>query len=405
MIWTAIDEFARQRQTQFAYFVTISMSMMRIFSLLALLSLSTSAYAQWQIQDAHTTSDLQAIDYVRDGVAWASGADGTVLRTENAGLVWQSCSIPPGADRLDLRGIQAFNKNTAIVMTGGKGDLSRLYKTTDGCHSWTLVFTNPDKGGSWAALSFNHADWGVLTGDPVGSVFPIFESSNQGSSWAPWIAGSSRSADAKRTRASARIGEVVFAAGNDSLFLSPPWAFAFVTGGTSGARLYYLDMTGFCQELGTRCTLKFEHVDLRDFQRGSQSGAFAIAAKGHTYFPLRLMVVGGDYKRPQQGTAIFLSSRDGVHIPLTSYFNVDASKVPPHGFRSAVAYDEQHDAWITIGPNGTDISYDDGNIWLALKPGQGDPPDADLHWNAMSLPFVVGSHGRIGLLKVGSLPR
>jgi photosystem II stability/assembly factor-like uncharacterized protein len=384
--------------------------MMRILDLFVLLWLSTSAYAQWQIQDAHTTSDLRAVDYVGDGVAWASGADGTVLRTEDAGLVWQSCTIPPGAEQFDFRGIQAFDKDTAIVMSSGKGDLSRLYKTTDGCHSWALVFTNSDKEGSWAALSFtgsvskHHADEGILIGDTVGGAFPIFQSSNQGSSWAPWITGGSSSADPRRKKARAKDGEVLFAASNGSLSLWALAAFAFVTGGTSGARLHYVDATGLCQELGTRCTLKVEHVDLQGFQLGSSSGAFAIAAKNHhSYFPLRLMVVGGDYERPQQGTAVFVSSRDGFHIPFTSYFSVNVSKVPPQGYRSAVAYDEQHNAWITIGPNGTDVSTDDGNSWQPLKPSQGDRPDADLHWNAISLPFVVGPHGRIGLLKAGSL--
>jgi hypothetical protein len=386
--------------------------MMRIFRLLALLSLSASTYAQWQIQDAHTTSDLRAVDYVGDGVAWASGADGTVLRTEDEGLVWQSCTIPPDAEQLDFRGIQAFDKDTAIVMSNGKGHLSRLYKTTDGCHSWTLVLTNFDNEGSWAALSFtdsiskHHSDEGVLIGDPVGGVFPIFQSSNQGSSWAPWITGGSSSAgEPKRKKASAKNGELLFAASNGALSVWSHAGFVFVTGGISGARLYYVDETGFCQELGTRCTLKFEHVDLPGFQRGSSSGAFAIAAKDHrSYFPLRLMVVGGDYERPEQGTAVFVSSRDGFHIPLTSYFDLNAPRVPPHGYRSAVAYDKQHNAWITIGPNGTDVSTDDGNSWQPLKPGQGDRPDADLHWNAISLPLVVGPHGRIGLLKAGSLP-
>jgi hypothetical protein len=165
-------------------------------------------------------------------------------------------------------------------------------------------------------------------------------------------------------------------------------------------------MTGLCAETGLRCTLKFELVDLPGFRRTFSSGAFALAARDHhSYFPLRLMIVGGDSERPQQGAAVFVSSRGGIHIPLTSYFNVNASQVQPHGYRSAVAYDEQHNTWITVGPNGTDISTDDGHSWQALQPRQGDAPDADQHWNAISLPFVVGPHGRIGLLQPVSLSR
>jgi hypothetical protein len=43
-----------------------------------------------------------------------------------------------------------------------------------------------------------------------------------------------------------------------------------------------------------------------------------------------------------------------------------------------------------VGPNGTDISTDDGKNWQPLKPSPDDPPDADKNWNALSLPFAVG---------------
>jgi hypothetical protein len=72
---------------------------------------------------------------------------------------------------------------------------------------------------------------------------------------------------------------------------------------------------------------------------------------------------------------------------------------PPHGYRSAVAYDATN-TWVAVGPNGTDISTDDGLNWRALKPGPTDAPDADENWNALSLPFVVGPKGRVGKLRI-----
>ena len=81
------------------------------------------------------------------------------------------------------------------------------------------------------------------------------------------------------------------------------------------------------------------------------------------------------------------------------------AQTPPHGYRSAVAYDPTTKTWITVGPNGTDISTDDGRNWRALKPNLKDSeaPDADKNWNALSLPFVVGPHGRIGKLRTNDL--
>jgi len=53
---------------------------------------------------------------------------------------------------------------------------------------------------------------------------------------------------------------------------------------------------------------------------------------------------------------------------------VTPSQTPPHGYRSAVAYDPNHKLWITVGPNGTDISTDDGKNWRALKPLKDQAP-------------------------------
>src|SRR3954447_5901637 len=138
--------------------------MLRIICCACLLLVTClGTHAQWEIETSNTTADLRGIHSIGNGVAWASGTNGTVLRTEDSGYVWQSCAIPPGAEKLDFRGVQGFDANTAIVMSSGKGDLSRLYKTTDGCHTWKLIFTNPDADGFWDAIVANRQD-GLVVG-------------------------------------------------------------------------------------------------------------------------------------------------------------------------------------------------------------------------------------------------
>ena len=41
-----------------------------------------------------------------------------------------------------------------------------------------------------------------------------------------------------------------------------------------------------------------------------------------------------------------------------------------------------------------------GHVQLGVvaNPALHEPPDADQHWNGLSLPFVVRAHGRIGKL-------
>src|ERR1700733_4562663 len=159
--------------------------------LLAFLFAAPAARAQFDMEESHTTASLRGVHNVGAGVAWASGTNGTVLRTEDGGYLWQNCTIPPGAEKLDFRGIQAFDANTAIVMSSGPGDQSRIYKTTDGCQTWKLLFTNPDKDGFWDNLRFEnpnpqlreHTRRGVLIGDPVEGRFAIFISSDLGNTW------------------------------------------------------------------------------------------------------------------------------------------------------------------------------------------------------------------------------
>ena len=75
---------------------------------LLLAALTLTAHAQWQLQPVPTTADLRGIDNVGNGIAWASGTNGTILRTTDSGGHWQLCTSPPNAEHLDFRGIQAL---------------------------------------------------------------------------------------------------------------------------------------------------------------------------------------------------------------------------------------------------------------------------------------------------------
>jgi photosystem II stability/assembly factor-like uncharacterized protein len=207
-------------------------SMFRLaFSVVLLFAGLSSSYAQWEIEESHTTANLRGIANVGQGIAWASGTQGTVLRTTDEGATWQRCATPLNAEKLDFRGIQAFDQNTAIVMSSGKGNLSRLYKTTDACNTWKLLFTNPDKEGFWDAIQFSSRDNGVLLGDPVDNIFVVMLTFDGGSKW-----------ERQSLRATEDVnGEGIFAASNSSLLLSGYAGYRmFCTGGHGGPRLISL---------------------------------------------------------------------------------------------------------------------------------------------------------------------
>ena len=309
---------------------------------------------QWILQPAPTTAGLRGIHALNSNLAWASGANGTILRTTNGGQTWLNCSIPPNAEKLDFRGVQAFSETTAVIMSAGKGDLSRIYKTTDACRSWKLLFSNPDKEGFWDALQFSTPNFGIVLGDPVDGHFPIFVTSNGGKTWRRL---------AKDRIPKAKEGQAIFAAGNSSLFIGDKnRKIYFVTGGGANELI----------EVSLK-SAKPKATSLPGLATGATAGAFSLGVRMEG--PRMVMVtVGGNYKLPEQanGGAAFATN-------------------PPSGFRSAVAYDATAKHWIAVGPNGTDISTDDGATWRA-QTGAGQ------NWNALSLPFVVGPKGRIGKL-------
>jgi len=373
----------------------------------------SNSEAQWQLLDPPTTADLRGIDNVGGGVAWASGTNGTVVRTEDGGYMWQHCSIPPGAEKLDFRGIQAFDENTAIVMSSGPGDQSRLYKTSDGCQSWTLLFTNPDPTGFFDALQFSNHRLGFVLGDPVSTQvrnsrepftgFALFATEDGGKHFQKWPLEGNK-ADAKTHGA--------FAASNSSLFIAWPFLY-FGSGGSAGPRIY---LNAFQQHIG----YPDAHIDIHSgdwhsnswpipLAIGESAGVFSVvflrdqhaekAEMDTSELPtLHGVAVGGDYLKPEDPTGTAAYSTDGGQ-------HWQAAQTPPHGYRSSVAYDAQYKTWITVGPNGTDISTDDGRTWHPLhpSPAEHDAPDADQHWNALSLPFVVGPHGRVGKLRGDAL--
>jgi hypothetical protein len=194
----------------------------------------------------------------------------------------------------------------------------------------------------------------------------------------------------------------MFAASNQSLLLTEDLNFLFVTGGASGSHLNVTDYTA--SDYGFPCKTSFDKQTL-PLGGSDSSGAFALASTDRRNTVSAVMVVvGGDYKKPDDPsrTSLNVTQRNGAH-PFVPAFVVTPAQTPPHGYRSSVAYDPTTKTWITVGPNGTDISTDDGKNWRPLKPTASEPPDADQNWNALSLPFVVGPKGRIGKLRPTAL--
>src|SRR5262249_46794587 len=114
---------------------------------------ATAAAQSLTVQISNSTASLRGVSAVSEQVAWASGTGGTFLRTTDGGTTWTAGKVP-GAERLDFRDVQAVDANTAYLLSIGKGETSRVYKTTDGGANWTLQLQNKDAEGFFDEMAF-----------------------------------------------------------------------------------------------------------------------------------------------------------------------------------------------------------------------------------------------------------
>src|SRR5580658_10322069 len=115
----------------------------------ALAAVAAIASAQsWVPQESGANVDLRGASAVNPTVAWASGARGVFLRTTDGGVNWNFGAVGGAAD-VDFRGLWAFDAKTAILLSSGLGERSRIYKTIDAGENWQALRINPDPNGFW----------------------------------------------------------------------------------------------------------------------------------------------------------------------------------------------------------------------------------------------------------------
>jgi photosystem II stability/assembly factor-like uncharacterized protein len=122
-------------------------SLILIAYLAAIVSL---AFAQWHPQNSNTDANLNGLGIVNANVVWAFGTGGTFVRSIDGCETWRAGTVA-GAEKLDFRDVHAIDAETACVMSIGKGNEARIYKTTDGSKNWLLEYTeqNPKTFLDW----------------------------------------------------------------------------------------------------------------------------------------------------------------------------------------------------------------------------------------------------------------
>ena len=308
---------------------------MRALPLIISLGLLQMPAPKWTPLASGVTARLRGISAVSDRVVWASGADGTIVRTADGGLTWQRLTIP-GSEKLDFRDIDAVDDRTAYVLSIGSGELSRIYKTTDAGATWTEQFVNRDPEAFFDAMSFWDAKRGIAVSDSVDGRFVILTTADGGKSWM-------RAPDAGLPAALPNEG--FFAASGTNVATVAPNHVWIGTGASTEARVLRSSDGGR--------TWKAAKTPLAS---GPSAGIFSIAFSDARHG----IVVGGDYK---------LESAALDNLAITS--DGGATWTPRKGLtglRSAVAFLDRAGASIlAVGPGGADISRDRGATWARLE--------------------------------------
>ncbi len=314
--------------------------------------------AQWQTQSSGTTARLRGVSAVSATVAWASGSNGVYLKTTDGGASWRAETVP-GAEELDFRDVEAFDANTAYLLSIGEGERSRIYKTTDGGKRWRLQFTNRNPKAFFDALAFWDADRGVAVSDSVDGRFVIIKTTDGGANWKeippeklpPALAGEG---------AFAASGTCVTTQGRNNVWIA-----------TTAARVLRSTDGGETWQAATT------PVPSGQPSAGIFSIAFKDARNG--------CVVGGDYRKEGEARDNVATTSDGGRTWKLAKGSL------PGGFRSAAAYAPGGSTLVAVGPSGSDFSLNGGESWA---------PIAGAGYHAISLAqsgagWAVGEGGRI----------
>jgi photosystem II stability/assembly factor-like uncharacterized protein len=295
---------------------------------------ATPAFS-WIVQTSGTEASLRGVSVVDDRTAWASGAEGTVLRTVDGGSTWAILPVP-GAETTDFRDIEAFGPDGAVVM--GVDRPAKIFRTTDGGKTWTQTYSDDSPGIFLDGLAFFDERNGLAVGDPMDGRFFFMATTDGGTTWTSLPPAS---------RPPARGGEAAFAASGTSLTVLGKDRVWLCTGGLA-SRVWRSEDRG----------RHWEPVSSALLEGSPSAGGFSVA-----FLDERTgIAVGGDYKAEAAAAGNAAVSGDGgkTWVPVKDR--------QPGGFREAVAFipGTKPPIAVTVGPSGSDFSLDLGKTWIPI---------------------------------------
>lgn len=299
-----------------------------------------------------TKTNLRGLSICKDAI-WVSGSKGKIAKSMDGGKSWQ-WHLVKGFERADLRDIQAFDKNTAIVMAIDSP--AYILKTTDGGKNWKTVYQNNTSGMFLDAMDFSNHRNGIVVGDPIHGKIFLATTKNEGETWK--FINPNISANIQK-------GEAFFAASGSNIVLLKTNNFHLISGG-----------------IKSRYFTKNKVCILPMMQGKETTGANAIAV-----YKNNIAITGGDFMEPNRNDSCFCFSNNNGN-------NWQRPTIAPNGYRSDVIFINKN-TLICCGLTGVDISKDGGNTWENISLQSFNTCRYSKKLNAV---FFIGQNGVIGKL-------
>jgi photosystem II stability/assembly factor-like uncharacterized protein len=316
---------------------------------------------RWEVQKSNTSANLRGIYAVSSTIAWASGSEGTFLRTIDGGKTWSAGKIP-NSETVDFRDIQGFGRNTALIISAGSP--AKIYKTINGGKTWKETYSNTKTGVFFDSIAFWDSKNGLAFSDPVDGSFLLIITTDCGETW--------KEIPSKNIPPPID-GEAGFAAGGTMVTVQGKANAWFCTGGAASRVFRSTDKGN-----------TWLAADTPIIHGQPSEGIFSVAF----YNSLNGIIVGGDYKEEEHNVKNTAVTTDGG----VTWKLIEGAQ--PAGFRECVAYvpGTEGKMILAVGPSGSDYSMDGGDTWTNFSTSGFHSicfaPDVAVGW-------AVGAEGKI----------
>lgn len=336
--------------------------MMKYFNLLLFL-ISVPCLSQWTMVDIPTKATFRAIKSHGQHI-WASGTQGTVGHSSDAGKTWEFQQVPQ-ADKLDFRDLAIINDKKIMLMSAGLSEEGKalIYETLDGGKHWEIIFQLHETGYFFDCLQWDaktQKAW--LLSDPINQQLTLFTQNNKGFTRID-----------RNSTPFLQPKEAFFAASGSSMLQVNDQLF-FVGGGADSINIYHYDIR--------RNTWK---INKPGISSGEAKGYFSIGAKNKKEF----WAVGGDYRKLNELNIPIITTTDGgAHWKVLTN--------TPKFYMEKVIWAKPY--WIISGPSKSVAYHERKRIWRNLG-------NTSFH-NIIQIGntiWGIGSKGQLGYISLSSI--